>query len=68
MGEKIGGQLHPDKIVEIEHEEVRQEFLKLKKPYDNEIFKLDHERAKVRLQQEDFERAPPGKTRRVGKV
>ena len=55
LGEKIGGHLHPNKIVEIENEEVRQEFLKLKKPYDDEILKLGYEREKVRLRQDHFE-------------
>lgn len=56
LGEKIGDQLHPDKIVEIENEEVRQEFFKRRKPYDDEIHRLGLEREKVRLQQEHFER------------
>ena len=55
LGEKIGGHLHPNKIVEIENEEVRQEFLKLKKPYDDEILKLGYERERIRLRQEHFE-------------
>lgn len=56
LGEKIGGRLHPNKIVEIENEDVRQEFFKRRKPYDDAILRLELEREKVRLQQEHFER------------
>ena len=56
LGEKIGGRLYPDKIVEIENEDVRQEFLKRRKPYDDEVLRLEYEREKIRSQQENFER------------
>ena len=37
LGGVVGDWVSPDKVVEIENEEVRQEFLKLKKPFDDEV-------------------------------
>ena len=55
LGGAIGGYFHPDKIVEIENEEVRQEFLKLKKPLDDEMHRLGYEREKIGLRQGHYE-------------
>ncbi len=55
LGGAIGGYFHPDKVVEIENEEVRQEFLKLKKPLDDEMHRLGYEREKIRLRQGHYE-------------
>lgn len=56
LGGAVGGWLNPDKVIEVENEEVRQAFLKRRKPYDDAVFKLGHERKKIRLQQDHIER------------
>ncbi len=56
LGEAVGDRLNPDKVIEVENEEVRREFLKRRKPYDDAVFKLEHEREKIKLQQDHIER------------
>ena len=56
LGGAVGGWINPDKIIEVENEEVRQAFLKRRKPYDDAVFKLGHEREKIRLQQDHIAR------------
>ncbi len=51
LGGVVGDWVSPDKVVEIENEEVRQEFLKLKKPFDDEVVRLEHEQAKIKSRQ-----------------
>ena len=59
-GERLGGfvgdQVSPDRVVEIEDPEVREEFIKLKKPFDDEVVRLEHEQAKIKLRQDYVKR------------
>ena len=55
LGRLVGDWISPDKEVEIENEEVRQEFLKLKKPFDDEILRLELEQTKIKGRQEDID-------------
>ena len=56
LGGAVGDRVSPDKVVEIENEEVRQEFLKLKKPFDDEVIRLEHEQAKIKSRQDHVNR------------
>ncbi len=56
LGSSVGGLINPDREVEVENQEVRQEFLQRRKPYDDTIHHLEHERSVVRLQQQRVER------------
>ena len=56
LGGAVGGWINPDKVIEVENEEVRQAFLKRRKPYDDAVFNLEHERERIRLQQDHIER------------
>ena len=56
LGGVVGDWVSPDKVVEIENEEARQEFLKLKKPFDNEVVRLEHEQAKIKSRQDHVNR------------
>ena len=56
LGGAVGGWINPDKVIEVENEEIRREFLKRRKPYDDAVFKLGNEREKIRLQQDHIER------------
>ena len=56
LGRVVGDWVSPDKVVEIENEEVRQEFLKLKKPFDDEVIRLEHEQAKIKSRQDHVNR------------
>ena len=55
LGAAVGEWLEPDKQVEIENAEVKQEYLARRKSYDDAIVKLEHERYKVRSRQEHVE-------------
>ena len=55
LGGSVGDWLSPDKVVEIENEEVRQEFFKLKKPFDDEVVRLELEQEKNRNRQIYFD-------------
>ena len=68
LGGSVGDWISPDKEVEIENEEVRQEFLKLKKPFDDEILKLGHEQTKIRLRQDHFDQRLRGKRAELERV
>ena len=55
LGTAVGEWLEPDKQVEIENTEVRQEYLVRRKSYDDAIVKLEHERQNVRSRQQHIE-------------
>ena len=55
LGRSAGEWLSPDKEVEIENEELRQEFLKIKKPFDDEILRLGYEQTKIKLRRAHFD-------------
>ena len=55
LGAAVGDWLEPDKEVEIENAEAKQEYLAHRKSYDDTIVKLEHERFKVRSRQEHVE-------------
>ena len=56
LGGVVGDWVSPDKVVEIENKEARQAFLKLKKPFDDEVVRLEHEQAKIKSRQEHVNR------------
>ena len=64
-GERLGGVVgdwaSPDKVAEIENEEVRQEFFKLKKPFDDKVLELEQEQAKIKSRQDHINRLLRGK-------
>ena len=56
LGGVVGDWVSPDKVVEIENEEVRQEFLRVKKPFDDEVIRLEQEQAKIKSRQDHVNR------------
>jgi len=56
LGGVVGDWVSPDKEVEIENEEVRQQFIKLKKPFDDEVIRLEQEQAKIKSRQDHVNR------------
>ncbi len=56
LGGAVGNWISPDKVVEIENEEVRQEFLKRTKPFEDEIHKLRYEQTKIKSRQNEIDR------------
>ena len=56
LGGVVGDWVSPDKVVEIENEEVRQEFIRVKKPFDDEVVRLEHEQAKIKSRQNHVNR------------
>ena len=66
LGGVVGDWVSPDKVVEIENEEARQAFLKLKKPFDDEVVRLEHEQAKIKSRQNHVNRLLRKRTNQVG--
>ena len=56
LGGVVGDWVSPDKVVVIENEEARQAFLKLRKPFDDEVVRLEHEQAKIKSRQDHVNR------------
>ena len=56
IGWVVGDWVSPDKVVEIENEEMRQEFLRVKKPFDDEVTRLEQEQAKIKSRQDNVNR------------
>ena len=56
LGGVVGDWVSPDKVVEIENEEVRQEFLRVKKPFDDEVIRLEQEQAKIKSRHDHVNR------------
>lgn len=52
----VGDWLSPDAEVEVENQQVRQEFEQRKQPHDDRVVALEHEQARLRLRQEHVTR------------